>query len=119
MDFKIPIEDSDYEEDSNRVVRNIEKIINETIKNGRNKIIINTNLKLGLPLENINKIAGPMVEAWAQEIFTELSEDPSNPYQLINVEAQHRLGLADVVLQFRKNDSFVTGNVDVKATAED
>lgn len=119
MDFKIPIEDNDYEEDSNRVVRTIEKIINETIKNGRNKIIINTNLKLGLPLENINKIAGPMVEAWAQEIFTELSEDPSNPYQLINVEAQHRLGLADVVLQFRKNDSFVTGNVDVKATAED
>jgi hypothetical protein len=30
---------------------------------GRNKIIINTNLKLGIPMENVNKIAGPFVEA--------------------------------------------------------
>jgi hypothetical protein len=39
------------------------------------KIVINTNLKLGIPMENVNKIAGPFVEAWAYETFAEVLED--------------------------------------------
>ncbi len=92
------------------------------IDGGRNKIIINTNLKLGLPMENINKIAGPIVEAWAFETFHDAMEDKSNKYFLINVEAQQRLHMADVILQFKKKrkvESGITAEVDVKATSED
>ena len=73
-------------------------------------------------MENINKIAGPFIEAWAVETFHAVLEDSNNKYALINVEAVERLHMADVILQFkkaRKNESGVTAEVDVKATAED
>ena len=87
----------------------------------RNKIVINTNLKHGIPMENVNKIAGPFIEAWALETFCEVLEDKENKYNLINVEAGERLNMADIILQFkrtRKRQSSVTGNVDVKATSK-
>ncbi len=117
--FKKPIESKTYKEDSDYVTESIEKILEENKRNGNNKIIINTNLKKGLPLENINKIAGPMIEAWAYEIFSDINEDPNNEYNLINVEAQKRLAMTDIILQFQKKDHFITGSVDVKATSED
>lgn len=63
LDFKIPLQSSDYDACSHFVTASIESIIDDAIRVGNNKIIINTNLKLGLPMENINKIAGPFVEA--------------------------------------------------------
>lgn len=87
LDFKIPKESSDYKECSDFVIDAIMRIISAAIETGRNKIIINTNIRLGLPMENINKIAGPFVEAWAVEIFSEAVEDKNNKYKLINVEA--------------------------------
>jgi len=75
-----------------------------------------------LPMENINKIAGPFVEAWAVEMFTQVVEDAQNQFQLIHVEAQPRLSKSDVILQFkkeRKTELGITAEVDVKATAED
>ena len=48
-----------------------------------------------------------------------LSDDLSTPFHLINIEIQERLGMSDIILQFRKNDQVLTGNVDVKATAND
>ncbi|MDN4069080.1 hypothetical protein QYF50_14345 [Paenibacillus vini] len=119
MTFKIPQESPDYEEQSNFVVKNIEAVIADSIEKNTNKIVLNTSLKLGLPLENINKIAGPMIEAWAAEIFTDVRDDLNNPYHLINVDAQPRLGMADIVLQFKQAETVYTGNVDVKATAGD
>ena len=122
LDFKIPIESPDYQDCSEFVINQIEAIVKDAIYREKNKIIINTNLKLGLPMENINKIAGPFVEAWAYEIFNDILEDENNKYQLINVEAGERLNMADVILQFkreRKNQSSVTGFVDVKATSND
>ena len=74
---------------------------------------------MGLPLENINKIAGPMIEAWADEVFAGIRDNMDNDYHLINVEAQERLGMADIILQFRKGNTVLTGNVDVKAAADD
>lgn len=91
------------------------------INSGKNKILINTNLKLGLPMENINKIAGLFVEAWAAEIFTEISTE-ENHWHLVNVETKERLYMADVILQFKKKrriGTSITAEVDVKATAED
>lgn len=63
--FKIPKESKTYRTDSEFVVSKMMNILDDRKNVGDNKIIINTNLKLGLPLENINKIAGPMIEAWA------------------------------------------------------
>lgn len=117
--FKIPTESNTYENDSKTVINEIMSILNKRKSLNLNKIIINTNLKLGLPLENINKIAGPMIEAWCYEVFSEISDDVTNKYNLINVEAQQRLGMSDIVLQFKKNNRYLTGNIDVKATSED
>lgn len=119
MIFKIPQESDTYEQDSNFIVAQIENILEECKKKDDNKIIINTNLKLGLPLENINKIAGPLIEAWAYEVFTGIRDIANNNYNLINVEAQQRLGMADIVLQFKKDTNVLTGNIDVKAISED
>lgn len=117
--FKIPKESSTYKEDSAFVIKQMKSILDSKMDSGDNKIIINTNLRMGLPLENINKIAGPMLEAWASEVFYGIRDDMDNPYNLINVEAQERLGMADIILQFKKNNTALTGNVDVKATAND
>ncbi|AQQ10115.1 Type-2 restriction enzyme HpaI [Sedimentisphaera cyanobacteriorum] len=122
LEIKQPKQSEDYEQCSDFVTRTIEKIIQEAVDKRKNQIIINTNLKLGLPMENINKIGGPIVEAWAFETFYNISEDNGNKYNLINVEAQQRLHMADVVLQFKKeraSETGVTSEVDVKATSED
>jgi hypothetical protein len=122
VNFKIPVETEEYRGCSDYVIMHIEKIIDDAIKAGQNRIVINTNLRLGLPMENINKIAGPFVEAWAFETFSIVMENKDNKYQLINVQAQERLSKADVILQFRKNrkvEMGVTAEVDVKATAQD
>ena len=60
MVLKIPIESETYQKDSEFVIQTIIDILTEQKKCRNNKIIINTNLKMGLPLENINKIAGPI-----------------------------------------------------------
>lgn len=120
--FKIPVENSDYSEASEYAIRSIEKIIKNAIDKGENKIVINTNLKHGLPMENINKIAEPFVEAWACETFVNILDNVDNEWNLINVEALERLNRADVLLQFKRNikvNAIVTAEVDVKATAED
>ena len=117
--FKIPVESSDYRENSDFVIQQIESIIKEAIDNQRNKIFINTNLRLGLPMENINKIAGPFVEAWAFEVFYEEFQKQQSEYDLVNVETMTRLNMADVVLQFKKRSTAVVANVDVKATSKD
>ena len=122
LDLNKPIESEDYVECSEFIVNSIESIMKDAMDTGRNKIVINTNLKLGIPMENVNKIAGPFVEAWAFEVFTESLDDGINKYNLINVEAGERLNMADVILQFkktRKRSTAVTGHVDVKATSKD
>ena len=52
-------------------------------------------------------------------MFNGIRDDINNPYNLVNVEAQQRLGMADIILQLKKDNVFFTGNVDVKATSED
>ncbi|MBQ4397338.1 MAG: restriction endonuclease [Clostridia bacterium] len=117
--FKIPQETPTYREDSEFVIQQIISILDSRKAANDDKIIINTNLRMGLPLENINKIAGPMIEAWAYEVFTGIRDNINNPFHLVNVEAQERLGMSDIILQFKKGHSVVTGNIDVKATAND
>ncbi|HEX6977109.1 MAG TPA: restriction endonuclease [Patescibacteria group bacterium] len=121
--FKIPIEQEDYDYCSQLVRKEISKIIQTAIEKGDNKIFIHTNLRRGLPLENINKVAGPFVEAWALEKFEKIAENPLNEYNLVNVEPGVRLAPYDIILQFKKKKSnaseVATANVDVKATSDD
>lgn len=121
--LKVPAESADYAECSEYVVSRIQSIIGEAIEAKTNRIFIRTNLKRGLPLENINKVAGPFVEAWAVEKFEDIAEDPENKYELINVQAGKRLDPFDIVLQFKRKrktpEEYLSANVDVKATAED
>lgn len=119
LNFNIPVESDDYKTNSDYVINQMTTILDERKLQGDNKIVLNTNLKLGLPLENINKIAGPMIEAWAGEVFSGMCDVPNNKNNLIHVEAQERLGMADIILQFKCNDNVLTGSVDVKATAND
>lgn len=119
LSFKIPKESIGYEQDSNDVINNIISILYERKNIGDDKVILNTNLMLGLPLENLNKIAGSMLEAWAVQVFSGIRDDLNNKYNLINIEAQERLGMANIILQFKKNNTAVTSNIDVKATAYD
>lgn len=120
--YKIPEESPNYAESSQFVVENISAIIKQAIETGNNRIFIYTNLKRGLPLENINKVAGPFVEAWAVEQFEDIASNLENQYELINVQAGKRLDPFDIILQFRrKHDgvTYISANIDVKATAED
>lgn len=118
---KIPRESPQYPEWSDYVRGRIAEIMEDSITSGQNRILIHTNLK-SLPLENINKVAGPFVEAWALERFEIIAGDGDNRFELINVEAGKRLDPFDIVLQFKRRRNradYVAANVDVKATAED
>lgn len=120
--FKIPKESKNYPKWSKSVVKDISSIIGKALKKGKNKIFIRTNLRNGLPLENINKVAGPFVEAWALEQFEEVKSNTTNPYKLIHVEQGKRLDPFDIILQFKKShgsEDYISSNIDVKATAED
>jgi hypothetical protein len=120
--LKIPQETADYPEASDFVISRVSAVITSAIATGKNLIFIRTNLKRGLPLENINKIAGPFVEAWALEQFEEIATDTSNEYELINVQSGKRLDPFDIILQFKRKQAggnYVSANIDVKATAED
>lgn len=113
------IERQDYELMSNQICVRIGEILQDSLTRGDNRIIIRTNLKRGLPLENINKVAGPFVEAWAVEQFETVCDDKGNRYGLVAVKAGRRLDPFDVVLQFRIEDEEVSADVDAKATSED
>jgi hypothetical protein len=54
LDFKIPVEQPDYRAHSDFVLEKIGLIMKARIDANTNKIMLNTNLKLGLPMENIN-----------------------------------------------------------------
>ena len=119
---KVPQEAHDYKVHSDFVIGHISAIMADSIASGSNKIFIHTNLRRGLPLKNINKVAGPFVEAWAMEQFENISDIPENPYELIHAEPGKRLDPFDIILQFRRKGErteYVSANVDVKATAED
>ncbi len=120
--FKIPVECCDYRECSEFVIAAVMEIVGTAIRDGRNKILLHTNLRHGLPMENINKVAGPFVEAWAYEVFEDAVGCGLFSFDLVNVEAMERLNMADIVLQVRRQratSTAVTAEVDVKATAED
>ncbi len=96
--YKIPEESEQYPEWSDYVIANVSAIMRRAIESKSNLIFIRTNLRRGLPLENINKVAGPFVEAWAVEQCELIAENTINEFDLINAEAGKRLDAYDIVL---------------------
>lgn len=119
LSIKEPIEMEDYAEKSQYAVKQIQNIIQKKIDNDENQIPVMIGLKRGIPMENIHRIAAPIVEAWAIETFENKLNSPD--YDLIGVEPSvGRTDFVDVILSFkRKNKDGFAANVDVKATAED
>ena len=60
---KFPKESALYPKMSDGVCGAIRNIIQEAINSGNNKIFIRTNLKRGLPLENINRVLSDFNQA--------------------------------------------------------
>lgn len=119
INLKRPIEMEDYQEKSEYAVKQIENIVQKKIDNGENQIPVTIGLKKGIPMENIHRIAAPIVEAWAIETFENKLD--SSEYELIGVEPSiGRTDFVDVILSFKRKDKDgFAANVDVKATAED
>lgn len=119
VSVKEPIEMDDYEEKSEYAVKQIQAIIQKKIDNEENQIPVMIGLKKGIPMENIHRIAAPIVEAWAIETFENKLD--SSDYKLVGVEpSTGRTDFVDVILSFKRKDKAgFAANVDVKATAED
>ena len=54
---KVPAESSSYAAHSAFVVERVSAVMKDALDKRRSRIFIHTNLKRGLPLENINKVA--------------------------------------------------------------
>lgn len=120
--YKVPEETEQYPEWSAYITDKIAGIIQCAIEGKNNLIFIRTNLRRGLPLENINKVAEPFVEAWAVEQFELIAENSGSEFELINAQAGKRLDAYDIVLQFKRRQGvsgYVSADVDVKATSQD
>lgn len=118
-DRKIPSESLDYKKNSDEAVKQIEKLMDYKIKEKQNVIDIQISLRQGLPMENIHRIAAPIVEQWAIETFEDTVGVEG--YDFIGVEVTgSRTSLVDLVLSFKSEESigFPVG-VDVKGTSMD
>lgn len=116
---KIPVESSDYVENSRVAVEQIEKLMNYKIENKENIIDIQISLRQGLPMENIHRIAAPIVEQWVIETFEDTIGVEG--YDFIGIEVTgNRTSLVDLVLSFKSSEAggFPVG-VDVKGTSMD
>lgn len=119
LELKVPKESPDYDENSEIAIRQIQSIIQNRIDINQNEISIRIGLRQGIPMVNIHRIAAPIVEQWANEVF---EDELNNPvYDLVGVEvASGRLDIVDVVLSFKKKEkSGFNAQVDIKATSED
>lgn len=119
--LKEPQERSDYKQISDNVIESITHMVKDSFDSGNNKIEISTNIRGSFPLDNINKIAAPLIEAWAADVFRKIKDDKNNFFNLINVQVgTKRTDLADIVLQFHKSDNgeYSTANIDVKSTTD-
>lgn len=92
LDLKKPVESKNYKLESDFVISSVKQIFEEKRESGNNKIIIKTNLKMGLPLENINKLAAPLIEAWAFETFLEIRDESENKYRLNKCRSSGKTG---------------------------
>lgn len=110
-----------YREISQASIEAIDRVMEWAKSKNRNKILIDTNLKLGIPMENVNKVAGPFIEAWAYEIFIDYLKE-HNDQHITKADPGSRLNLADIIMHISNVDQSVSNTevqIDVKATSYD
>ena len=110
-----------YKELSFKSVEAINRVLNWAKAQNRYKILIDTNLKSGIPMENVNKVAGPFVEAWAYEIFNDYLQSNKDE-NITKVDSGTRLNIADIIMHIANVDNNVLNTkvqIDVKATSYD
>ena len=110
-----------YKAISESSIAAIDRVMTWAKEQDRNKILIDTNLKLGIPRENVNKVAGPFIEAWAYEVFNDYVDAISDE-NIAKVEPGSRLNLADIIMHICNVDPSVKNTeiqIDVKATSYD
>lgn len=119
LDVKIPKEAENYAEMSNEALTRINQMVQNKFDHNENSIILNTNIPGSFPLDNINKLAAPLIESWAGNIFRDVVKLNDNNFSLIHVEVgTKRTDLADIILQFKFNNDYATSNIDVKSTTD-
>lgn len=119
LDVKIPKESENYEEMSEKAISRINQMVQSRFDHNKNNIILNTNILGSFPLDNINKLAAPLIESWAGNIFHDVIKVNDNDFSLVNVEVgTKRTDLADIILQFKFNNNYSTSNIDVKSTTD-
>ena len=115
LNIKILNESPLYEQTSKSFLETLNQVFSSILKKKKNEILIRTNLK-SIPMENINKIAGPFIESWALEKLQE-----TNMKEFSDIFGGTRLNIADIIVRFNSQNHILDEmcNIDVKATSAD
>ena len=89
LNLRKAIENKDYNTYSKEAICKIDSIFNDFLNSANNEVVIKSNLSKGLPIENINKIAGPILEEWVCTVF----ESKKKQYDLLQVKPQKKTAL--------------------------
>lgn len=108
-------DDKNYSKFSKKAIDIVKGIFDELLSDDENEVILKSNLRNGLPIENINKIAGPVLEEW---VFTVL-DSKKEQYGLLQVKPQKKTALSDVDLKCTIESKLKYIKIDVKATCEE
>lgn len=110
---------SNYFKVSMLIQQVIYKIFEEIINDGiKNKVLLQTNLKRGMPEKDIHKIAGPITDEWVYEMLDDYSNQVSKRYPIENVRSMGSSSLEDVYFEIKdsKNNA-IPVLIDVKSAS--
>lgn len=111
---------SEYYIKSQTLQEIIQEILGSIIKDEATKYIeVKTNLSCGLPLKDIHKIAGPLVDEWAYEKLLEKVGHSflNGDFKLINVISKSSSSLEDILLQAEYKGELLGILIDVKSAS--
>lgn len=100
--------------------KEIQKLITDiftkaTIDPSINKVLLSTNLKRGLPVKDIHKLAGPLTDEWVYQVLNDIASDSSNQYGIYCVESKDSSSLDDVSFKIKGIEETIL--IDVKSAS--
>lgn len=110
---------SNYFKVSSSIQQVIYEIFQEIIDKGmKNKVLLQTSLKRGMPEKDIHKIAGPITDEWVYETLDDYSKKTCKRYQIENVQSMGSSSLEDVYFEIRDSkNNLVPVLIDVKSAS--
>lgn len=99
---------------------NIQDLLSDVFSNATqdedvNKVILSTNLKRGLPVKDIHKIAGPLTDEWVYQVLNDVAEDADNKYGIYDVQSKDSSSLDDVSIRIKGIEETIL--IDVKSAS--